>query len=95
MGARGHLNNLYRIKSNKIDCTCKSFELIIRKKIKRCNININNLETRIINAVNSRAINNVYNINFNSDDNYIFTGSGGSYAASVFSSIVINKLYGR
>lgn len=94
MGARGHLNNLYRIKSNKIDCTCKNFELIIRKKIKRCNININNLETRIINAVNSRAINNVYNINFNSNDNYIFTGSGGSYAASVFSSIVINKLYG-
>ncbi len=94
MGARGHLSNLYKIKRNKNECTCKAFELVIRKKIKRCNININNLEIRIINAINSKAINNLYNINFNCNDNYIFTGSGGSYAASVFSSIVINELYG-
>ena len=65
-----------------------------RKKIKRCSININNLKIRTLNAINSDAIEKLYNIEFNTDDNYIFTGSGGSYAASIFSSIVINDLYG-
>ena len=94
MGARGHLNKLYKIKKNGNYCFCDNFDLVVRKKIKRCNININNLEVRIINAINSGALNCLNNINFNSNENYIFTGTGGSFAASMFASIVINTLYG-
>lgn len=94
MGARGHLSNLYKIKNIKGKCTCEDFTIVQRKQIKRCNININNLEIRMLNAINSSAINNIYNINFNKEENYIFTGAGGSYAGSVFASIVINELYG-
>lgn len=92
-GARTHLNSLYKIKK-KNDCSCISFELVVRKKVKRCNININNLEKRVINALRSNAFDELNKINFNSDENYIFTGTGGSFSPSVFSSIVINKLYG-
>lgn len=92
-GARAHLNSLYKIKK-KNDCSCISFELVVRKKVKRCNININNLEKRVINALKSNAFDELNKINFNSDENYIFTGTGGSFSPSVFSSIVINKLYG-
>ena len=93
MGARGHLNKLYKIK-NITSCTCKDFNLVVRKKVKCCNININNLEKRVINATRSKAIDNIYNINFNTNESYIFTGTGGSYTASIFSSLVINALYG-
>ena len=65
MGARGHLNKLYKIKKNGNYCFCDNFDLVVRKKIKRCNININNLEVRIINAINSGALNCLNNINFN------------------------------
>lgn len=94
MGARGHLNSLYKIKKIGDSCTCDNFEYNERKKIKRCNLNINNLETRIINAINSSASDKIKEINFNEDDNCLFIGTGGSYAGSVFSSKVINMLYG-
>lgn len=94
MGARGHLKSLYKIKIADSICTCEKFISITRKQIKRCNININNLETRIINAINSNAFRDLDNINFNSEDNYIFAGTGGSFAAAKFASIVINKIYG-
>lgn len=94
MGARGHLKSLYKIKTSDSICTCEHFLSKKRKQIKRCNININNLETRIINAINSNAFRDLDNINFNSEDNYIFAGTGGSFAAAKFASIVINKIYG-
>ena len=94
MGARGHLNSLYKIKKINDDCTCVNFEYNERKKIKRCNLNINNLETRLINAINSTACDKIKEINFNENDNCLFIGTGGSYAGSNFSSKVINMLYG-
>ena len=94
MGARGHLKSIYKIKKDNLVCTCENFIPVIRKQIKRCNININNLEARIINAINSNAFKNLDNINFCSDENYIFVGTGGSFAAAKFASIVINKIYG-
>ena len=71
MGARGHLHSLYKIKKNNETCTCKSFDIIERKKIKRCNININNLEPRIINALKSNATKKLNNINFKEEENYL------------------------
>ena len=94
MGARGHINSLFKIK--KIDgiCTCDNFEYNERKKVKRCNININNLEKRLINAVNSSACNKLEKISFGKNNNCLFVGTGGSYAGSLFASKVINILYG-
>ncbi|MBR2246536.1 MAG: carbohydrate kinase family protein, partial [Bacilli bacterium] len=46
MGARGHLHSLYKIKIKSDCCHCDTFDFVERKKIKRCNININNLEKR-------------------------------------------------
>jgi fructoselysine-6-P-deglycase FrlB-like protein len=66
----------------------------MREKNKRCNININNLETRIINAINSNASNKIDDIDFNESNNCLFIGTGGSYAAAYFASKVINLLYG-
>ncbi len=94
MGARGHLKSLYKIKSIDDICTCKNFSIVIRKQIKRCSININNLETRIINAIKSNAVKRIDNIGFNKSGNYIFIGTGGSFASAYFSSIIINNLYG-
>lgn len=94
MGARGHINNLYKIKNKKEVCTCIDFDLQTRKQIKRCNININNLKTRVINAVLSDASEKIININFNNLNNCLFVGTGGSYAVSVFASKVVNYLYG-
>lgn len=94
MGARGHLNSLYKIKKIKSDCTCENFEYNERKKIKRCNININNLETRIINAVKSNVNCKIDDINFNEFSNCLFVGTGGSYAGAYFCSRIINLLYG-
>ncbi len=94
MGARGHLNALYKIKKMDEFCTCDEFSYTERKKIKRCNININNLEKRIINAVNSSASNVLNEVGFNNDSNCLFIGTGGSFAGSYFSSKVINLLYG-
>lgn len=94
MGARGHINSLFKIK--KIDgiCTCDNFEYNERKKVKRCNININNLEKRLINAVNSSACNKLEKISFGKNNNCLFVGTGGSYAGALFASKVINILYG-
>ena len=94
MGARGHINPLFKIKKVNDYCTCDCFEYIERKQIKRCNININNLEKRLINAINSSADNTLGEINFASKDNCLFIGTGGSYASAYFASRVINSLYG-
>ena len=93
-GARGHIQPLYKIKKITDTCTCNNFEISTRKQIKRCNININNLEARVINAVNSNAYEKLVKINFKDLDNSIFLGTGGSFAAAKFSSKVINYLYG-
>ena len=93
MGARGHINSLFKIKKIKDYCTCDEFEYTERKKIKRCNINMNNLEKRIINAVNSSASIKLNEIEFD-NNNCLFIGTGGSYAGAYFSARVINALYG-
>lgn len=93
-GARGHINALFKVKKVTDQCTCDNFIYNERKKIKRCNININNLETRIINAINSTASNKIEDILFNENNNCLFIGTGGSYASAFFSSKVINQLYG-
>lgn len=94
MGARGHINSLFKIKKLEDECTCDIFIYNERKKIKRCNININNLETRIINAVNSTASNKIEDIKFDENSNCLFIGTGGSYAGAFFASKIINLLYG-
>lgn len=94
MGARGHLNSLFKIKKIGNECTCNKFEFIERKKIKRCSINVNNLESRIINAINSTAYLKINDLNFNEEDNCLFIGAGGSYAGAYFASKVINALFG-
>ena len=93
-GARGHIKNLYKIKKENNMCICSNFEISLRKQIKRCNINVNNLETRIINAINSSAYNKLVKIDFENLNNSIFVGTGGSFAGAKFSSKVINHLYG-
>lgn len=93
-GARGHIQNLYKIKKTKEACTCIDFDVAERKKIKRCNININNLEIRIINSLNSSAYDKLKKINFTNQNNIIFIGTGGSLAGAKLSSKIINNLYG-
>lgn len=93
-GARGHLNSLYKIKKIDKVCTCENFEYNERRKIKRCNININNLESRVINAINSNAYDKLLDINFDNSKNYLFIGTGGSFAGASFASTVINDLFG-
>ncbi len=93
-GARGHLNSLYKIKKIDKVCTCENFEYNERRKIKRCNININNLESRVINAINSNAYDKLLDINFDKSKSYLFIGTGGSFAGASFASTVINELYG-
>lgn len=93
-GARGHLNSLYKIKKIDKVCTCENFEYNERRKIKRCNININNLESRVINAINFNAYDKLLDINFDNSKSYLFIGTGGSFAGASFASTVINELYG-
>ena len=93
-GARGHLQNLYKIKKLDDICPCNNFNILSRKQIKRCNININNLEVRLINAINSNAYDKLLKINFNNLKNCLFVGTGGSFAGAKFSAKVINYLYG-
>ena len=93
-GARGHIQNLYKIKKVKDAFTCSNFDISLRKQIKICNININNLETRIINAINSSAYDKLAKIDFESLNNSVFVGTGGSFAGAKFSSKLINYLYG-
>lgn len=94
MGARGHISTLFKIKKNNNDCICDNFIYTERKKIKRCNININNLETRIINAINSPASKKISDIAFNENNNCLFIGTGGSYAGAYFAAKIINLMYG-
>lgn len=93
-GARGHLQKLYKIKKIKDSCSCNKFDIVIRKPIKRCNINVNNLEKRIINAISSSAYSKLSQIPFEDFNNSVFIGTGGSFAAASFSARVINELYG-
>lgn len=93
-GARGHIQNLYKIKKVQDTCTCSNFDISLRKQIKRCNININNLETRIINAINSNAYDKLVKVDFKNLNNSIFVGTGGSFACANFASKLINHLYG-
>lgn len=92
-GARGHLQNLYKIKKEKESCTCDNFKILIRKKIKRCNLNINNLQTRTRNALKSNAYNTLKTIDFKNINNAILVGTGGSYAAATFASVILNEVY--
>lgn len=93
-GPRGHINSLYKIKKLNNYCTCQNFEIKTPRKIKTCNININNLETRVINALNSNAYHKLEKINFKEIKNSLFVGTGGSLAGATFASKVINNLYG-
>lgn len=93
MGARGHINTLYKIKKIDGSCTCDTFLVCERKKIKRCNININNLEKRIIYSLNCSLNIKLDEIEFN-NKSCLFIGTGGSYAGAYFASRVINILYG-
>jgi len=94
IGARGHLHKLYKVKQDDNLCTCENFILHERKLPKRYTINVNNLETRILNAVNSDAKNKLSKISFEKLNNCIFIGTGGSFAAANFASKVVNDLYG-
>lgn len=94
MGARGHINSLYKAKKMDDKCTCDDFLYKERKQIKRCNININNLETRIINAINSSASDKIDGIFLNNNNSCLFIGTGGSYAGAYFVSKITNLLYG-
>lgn len=92
VGARGHLNKLYKIKKTKDNCTCLDFEL--RKKPNRCSLNVNYLESRILSALKTGALKKLENKDLKKLNNAIFVGTGGSYAAALFASKLINKLYG-
>ncbi len=94
IGARGHLHKLYKVKQDNQMCTCEDFVIHERKLPKRYTINVNNLETRILNAVNSEAKNELNKIPFKKLSNCVFVGTGGSFAAANFASKVINYLYG-
>ena len=94
MGARGHIYSLFKVKKTNSECTCDNFIYNERKKIKRCNININNIETRVINAINSPASTKIDAISFNENNNCLFIGTGGSYAGAYFAAKIINLLYG-
>lgn len=93
-GARGHMQKLYKAKKIKGECTCSSFSLTKRKQVKRCNININNLEARTLNAINSKAYKKIKRINFKEINSSLFIGTGGSFAGAVFASKIINIMYG-
>ena len=92
VGARGHLHKLYKVKKVKDICTCESFEM--RKLPNRYSINVNNLEVRIMNALKTNAFDLLKKENFDNYRGILFTGTGGSYAAAIFASKIINYLYG-
>ena len=94
MGARGHINSLFKIKKINEICPCDMFDYKERKAIKRCNVNINNLEKRLMNALNSPVCDNLDMVGFSKETNSLFIGTGGSYAGAYFSAKVINILYG-
>ena len=94
MGARGHINSLFKVKKTGIEYVCDNFIYSERHKIKRCSININYLETRVINAINSPVSNKFDDIVFNENDNCLFIGTGGSYAGAYFAAKIINLMYG-
>lgn len=92
IGARGHLHSLTQIKKSKKACYCTNFEN--RKRISRCSLNVNNLETRILNALKTKAAKKVLDIPFETMNSILFTGTGGSYASALFASRIVNDLYG-
>lgn len=94
IGSRGHLNKLYKIKKLPNICTCEKFIYEPRKQITRCSLNVNNLKSRVLNAIKSPAYNQLKNIDFSKLNSILFVGTGGSFPAGVFASRVINNLYG-
>ena len=92
-GARSHLQSLFKIKKIDQNCTCDKFLVMERKQIKRCNINVNHLEARVLNAIHSKAYESLQNIDFLNSINSLYVGTGGSFAAAVFASKVINQIY--
>lgn len=91
IGSRGHIQGLYEVNPINNICCCKDFK--IKKKIRRCNINVNYLEKRVLNAINSNAFKKLKDIEFSNLNNVIFVGTGGSYAAANFSSMIINQMF--
>lgn len=94
IGSRGHLNKIYKIKKVAGVCICEDFIYEPRKRITRCSLNVNNLKSRVLNAVKSTAYNQLKHIDFNKLNSILFVGTGGSFPAGVFASRVINNLYG-
>lgn len=93
-GARGHLQTLFKVKNVADFCSCNHFLVSERKQVKRCNININYLEARVLNALNSPAYDKLRELDFSSYHNSIYVGTGGSYAAAFFAARLINQMYG-
>ena len=94
IGARGHLNSLYKINNLKDVCTCEDFEMKKRKKIKRINININSLEKRILNSLNNDLCEKLEDMIKGINGTTLYLGTGGSFAAAYFASKVVNELTG-
>ena len=93
-GARSHITPLYKIKKINNYCTCKNFEIAIRKQVTRCSLNVNNLKPRVLNAIQSNAYDKLKQIDFLGLNSVLFVGTGGSFPASIFASRVINHIYG-
>lgn len=93
-GSRGHINKLYKIKKITKKCTCEEFLVIERKQMKRCLININNLERRVLNGVNSSAYMELIEQLKGLKSTCLFLGTGGSFAAAHFASKIVNEMFG-
>jgi len=65
-----------------------------QKQTMRCNININALETRIINILKGNASEQLEKHMKDVKGTFLFVGSGRSYAGAYFASRVINDMYG-
>lgn len=93
-GARGHLNKLYKIKEDNLNCSCENFKIVKPRQIKRINININSLEKRVLNSIKNNNVDKLEKKINEIKNSAIFIGSGGSYAAACFSARLINDLTG-
>ena len=97
IGARGLLEPLYKVKVKPGRCIC-GLEIEEkekgRKKIKKISSNVANLSKRIKSDFSSKAYENVTKLIDNLEENSIFCGTGGSYAASYYASKVVNSTKG-
>lgn len=95
IGARALIQPLYEIERAKNQCICGlEQEEKQRKKIKKISSNLANLNKKIKSDLGSNAYNQVEKLVDNIRGNTIFCGTGGSYAASYFASIVVNHIKG-